>query len=71
MFSAILDFSKRVAVLRDTLELAYKQAGFRKKRDIQNIFLMYLSWGLAHENAFLDLQDQIRQTVKLAHRKTD
>lgn len=69
MSTAIPNFIERIAPLRDILEAAYKKAGSRKKRAIRGISLSDLAWGPEHETAFLDLQTQIRQSVKLSHRK--
>eukprot|EP00171_Calliarthron_tuberculosum_P004595 IDg4595t1 len=67
MALAIPQFSERVAPLQAVLEAAYAKAGRRTKRAIKNIPLASLSWGTAHDATFVDLQDSLRNAVKLSY----
>ncbi len=69
MSLVIPNFAKRVAPLRTVLDDAFpKSGGKRTAKSIQNIQLASLSWGKQHLDAFRDLQDQLRESVTLAHR---
>lgn len=70
--TSIPRFAERVAPLRKLLEAAYAKAGgSRKKQSIANIALNGIGWNEAHDHAFTDLQQQIQESVKLAHREPD
>lgn len=69
MSLAIPDYTARVAPLRAVIEEAYSVSGKRSRRSVKNIPLSSLSWGPTCIPAFHDLQDQLRQSVKLSHRK--
>lgn len=49
------------------LEKAYGEAGKRKKRAIRSIQLRALSWGDMQDDAFFDLRDCLRNSVKTAY----
>lgn len=67
--SSIPRFAERVSVLRDILEEAYAKAGgSRKKKSISKIPLADLGWNEKHLNAFKDLQTQLQEATRLAHR---
>eukprot|EP00171_Calliarthron_tuberculosum_P002686 IDg2686t1 len=67
MSIAIPEFSKRVAPLVTVLEEAYEKVGKRTKRAIKNIALRSLSWGPDEERAFANLQDSLRNAVKMSY----
>lgn len=71
MSGSIPDFATRIAPLREVLEEAYNRSGKRTTKSIQNIRLAKLSWGTAHADAYLELQEQLRNAVKLSHRDAD
>jgi len=68
MSTGIPDFANRIAPFKEVLEEAYKKSGSRTKKSIQSIRLDNLSWGLADQNLFRELQEQMAQMVILAHR---
>ncbi len=70
MSATIAKFPERIAPLRDIVEEAYAISGSRTRRSIEKIRLSSLSRGPIQEEAFLSLQKQIRESVKLAHRNT-
>lgn len=65
MSTAIHDFGERVEPLRNILETAYKEARSRKKKAIEKFRLASLGWSDEHVNAFLDQQQQIRESFNL------
>lgn len=67
MSISIPSFSKRVSLLNEVLEEAYKVAGRRTKRAIKNIPLFKLSWGHIHNRVFLELQESLKNAIKLVH----
>jgi len=67
MSQSIPDFANRISCLRNVLEEAYTKSGKRTKKSIASIPLSSLSWGRQHDKSFLELQDSLRQSVKLAH----
>ena len=70
--NSISRFAERVAPLRALLETAYSMAGgSRKKKSIAKFPLSSLVWNSDHVAAFSDLQDQIQEAIRLAHRNTD
>lgn len=69
MSHTIPDFSRRVEPLNNILEEAFDKSGKRTKRSIKKIALSTLSWGTTHLTAFLDLQDTLRNAVKLSYPK--
>lgn len=69
MAISIPDFARRVAPLVAVLEEAYTRSGRRTKRSIRGIQLRTLSWGAEHQRAFTDLQNSLRDAVKLAYPK--
>ena len=71
MALAIPQFTERVAPLQQMLESAYEKAGRRTKRAIKNIPLSTLSWGTAHDDVFVKLQDCLRHAVKLSYPDPD
>ena len=71
MSNFIPDFSRRVASLRAVLEKAYSVSGKRTTASIKGIRLSNLDWNNEHVSAFQDLTEQLREAVKLAHRRQD
>ena len=70
--NSIPRFAERVAPLRALLETAYSKAGeSRKKKSIAKFPLSSLGWNSDHAAAFSDLQDQIQEAIRLAHRNPD
>ena len=70
--TSIPRFAQRAAPLRELLETAYEKAGgSRKKKSIAKFNLKDLGWSEEHENAFNDLQDQLQEATRLAHRNPD
>jgi len=69
MSNSISYFAARISSLTDLLEEAYRRSGKRTKRSIKNIALSNLSWGITHNQAFQDLQNTLRNTVKLPYPK--
>lgn len=69
MSISIPDFARRVTPLTDLLEKAYSRSGKRTKRSIKNISLRTLSWGPLHTEAFHNLQDTLRNAVRLSYPK--
>ena len=70
MSGCIPDFGARITPLREVLEEAYDISGKRTTKSIKRIRLSQLFWGPAQAEAFMDLQEQLRNAVKLAHRET-
>ena len=69
MASAIPDYARSVAPLRDLLERAYARSGKRTKRSVQNLSLSGdLTWGPSHQAAFDNVQSVLSNAIKLAHR---
>lgn len=68
MTNAIPDFIERVASLRNLLEEAHLRSGSRTKKSVQKYTVSSLGWGNEHDVAFESLQEQLRTSVKLAHR---
>ncbi len=68
MSPAIPDFTERIAPLRMLLEEAHRRSGSRKKRSIKKFSLLLLGRGPQHELAFNDLQQTLRNAVRLGHR---
>ena len=68
MSQGIPEFAKRIAPLRSLLEVAYKKSGKRTKKSISKIYLSTIGWNQEHADAFLDIQTQLREQLKLAHR---
>ena len=67
--TSIPRFAERVAPLRELLEAAYAKAGGRrKKKCAAKILLNDLGWDEKHEVAFKDLQEQLQEATRLAHR---
>lgn len=67
--TSIPRFAERAAPLREILETAYTKAGgSRKKKSIAKFPLSDLGWDEKHRAAFLDLQEQIQESTRLAHR---
>ena len=64
-------FCERVALLQQVLEAAYKKVGKHTKRAIKNMPFSEMPWGMAHNKAFNDLQDSLRNAVKLSYRHPD
>ena len=71
MSNSIPDFATRISLLNDVLEDAYSRSGKRTKRSIKNIALSNLSWGTNHVKVFEELQDTLRNAVKLSHPKPE
>jgi len=71
MSNSIPNFATRVAPLSKLLEEAYTRFGKRTKRSIKSIALSNLSWGTIHMQAFEDLQDTLRNAVKLSYPKQE
>lgn len=69
MSAAIPDFQKRCEPLTEALEAAYSLTGKRKKSALKNVPLSRVSWGAVHEVAFQDLQNALKEAVKLAFPK--
>lgn len=67
MSQSIPDFANRISSMRKVLEAAYRKTGKRNKRSIASVPLSSLSWGRIHEITFHELQDSLRQSVRLAH----
>ena len=62
-------FAERSAPLREILEVAYAKAGgSRKKKKISKFLLSDLGWDKKHEAAFNDIQEQLQEATRLAHR---
>ncbi len=68
MSNAIPNYAGRVAPLRAILELAHDRSGKRTKKSISHLLLSDLGWKREHDACFADLQAQICDNVKLAHR---
>ena len=67
--TSIPRFAERAAPLGELLQLAYKKAGgSRKKKAISKFTLSGLGWCHTHEAAFKDLQEQLQEATRLAHR---
>lgn len=43
----------------------------RTRRSVKNIYLSQLSWGPASVKAFTELQEQVRQSVRMSHCKEE
>ncbi len=71
MSVTIPEFAKRVAPLVKVLEQAYEKSGKRTKRAIKNIALRRLSRGPDQERALTDLQDSLRNAVKMSYSDPD
>ena len=70
--NSIPSFAERVSPLRKLLEQAYsKVGGNRKKKAIARLSLSTLGWNETHSRAFRDLQEQIQDATRLAHRNPD
>lgn len=69
MSTGILDFPRKIQVLNEILEKAYKQTEKRGKSALKNIALRKLSWGNRHVAAFASIQDSLQNAVKLAFPK--
>ena len=69
--NSIPRFAERSGILRDLLETAYAKSGSRKKKSICKIPLADIGWNDKHENAFHDLQCQIQEATRLAHRNPE
>ena len=70
--NSIPRFAERVAPLRTLPETAYSKAGgSRKKKSRAKFPLSSLGWNSDHAAAFSDLQDQIQEAIRLAHRNPD
>jgi len=69
MSNSIPDFSVRIAPLNEVLEEAYGRSGKRTKRSVKNIALSTLPWGPTHVQVFTELQDTLRNAVKLSYPK--
>lgn len=69
MCNSIPNFHQKIQPLNEILEAAYKQAGRRKKSALKNIMLRQLSWGTEHKMALTNIQDSLRNAVKLAFPK--
>ena len=67
MSVAIPDFASRCAPLTKLLEAAYTKTGKRNKRSIRNVALSSLPWGPTEEQCFYQLQDTLRNAVKLSY----
>lgn len=62
-------FAERVAPLRNLLEAAYSRTGgSRKKKSIAKLVLNDLGWSDEHQQAFTGLQEQLKESTRLAHR---
>lgn len=71
MSTAIPRFPERVAPLRKLLEKVYKQVGRRTKSAVAKVQLVPMGWTECHTLAFKDLQLQLKNAVKCAHRNQD
>lgn len=71
MSNCLPNFSRVSQPLIDILEEAFKKSGKRTKRSIKNIKLATSSWGEVHSNAYNELQDMLRNQVKLSYPKPD
>ena len=67
MYLVIPDFVRRVALLVDVLESAFKKSGKGTKKSIASISVHKLSWGAIHDEDFLDLQKSLRHAVNLSY----
>ena len=71
MSISIPNFPERIAKLNEVLEQAYDRAGRRTKRAIKDMQLRSLSWGTEHDHVFTELQDNLRNSIKLSHLDED
>lgn len=71
MSNATPDFHRRVELLNNSLDKAFKQTGKRKKEHIKNVLLSKLSWGFKNNAALISIQDSRRQAAKLAFPKEE
>ena len=69
MASAIPYLQRIATPLHKILESAYQKTGRRTTRSIKNIQLSKLSWGKSHEHSVNNLQDSLREAVRLAYPK--
>lgn len=69
MSSSIPDLSKRISLLVEILDAAYRMAKISKKRAINSIKLSTLSWGNIHEMALVSIQETLQSSIKLAYPK--
>lgn len=68
MSNAIPRFAERSAPLYSVLEEAYRISGKRTKKSIARIPLSKLGWGPEQSETFKQLQHQLQEMVKTAHR---
>ena len=64
---SIPDFVRRIAPLANVLEEAHMVSEKRTTQSIKGMQLRSLSWGTELESAFLDIQDTLRNAVKLSY----
>lgn len=69
MLYSIPDFAARVSLLTELLEKASKKSGKRTKGSIKNIGLNNLSWGTTNVQVLHELQDTLRNAVRLSYLK--
>jgi len=67
MSIALPEFAKRVSILNDVLEEAYSKSKKRTKKSITNIMLSSLSWGDKHIETFVQLQNDLKNSITLAY----
>lgn len=68
MSMTIPDYAEQVAPLRDLLEETHRLSGSRNMKSIQKNNVVTLGWGHKHDTAFQNLENRLRQAVKLSHR---
>ena len=71
MACSVPAFAERIEPLRKILEKAFERTGQRTHRSVRNMALSTLSWGPKENNSFLELQESLRNAVKLAHIRDD
>ena len=67
MSLSIPEFFRRIAPLSNVIEEAHTVSGKRNTQSIKGMQLRSLSWGTEQESAFLDIQDTLRNAVKLSY----
>lgn len=71
MSSVIPRFAERVAPLREILEKAYTRSGRRTTASVAKVQLAAIGWTDTHKHAFRDIQEQLKNAVKTAHRNQE
>lgn len=66
MSNSITSFAKRVNPLIEILESAFNKSGKRTKRSIKKYNLRELSWGANHTTLFHEIQESLREAVKMS-----